>query len=298
MCSSSRDRRATRLLIALTLVLGAPVGRAQAPTTPAADGRPWLLALSALTDENDYEHALGSFHLGLGEATWLSLTAGASLAPSIVSEVHAGLAAIGIEHDFGPVGVALTYEDWGDDGNLETRDWHGELFLRGDDYRIGLLLEQREIDIWFTGLSGPLGRDIRRIRLDADGIGLTGRYRISRDWQVYGAFMDFDYPPRLRVVPRADRLNLLSNSAVTLAYSFVDRYASVGVERAIGPTLLNLTLGRDRSAIDDEVLESFSASVLWPVALRFDLEFTLGSSRSSGSGSSLFGGLTLLIYGG
>jgi hypothetical protein len=295
MCSSSIGRTAALVLL---LALAAAGARAQTSPGAGADGRPWLLVLSALRDEDDYEHGLASFHLGLREATWLSLTAGSSRAPSTESEVRANLAAIGIEHDFGPVGFSLTFEDWGDEDNLESRDWQAEVFVSGEDYRLAFARERRAIDIFFSGPGAPLGTDLRRIRVDADGIGLNGRYRISPEWQIYGAFMDYDYPRRIRVVPRADRLNLLSTSAVTLAYSFVDVFTSVGVERAFGPTLLNVDLGRDRSTIDDELLDSLSVSLLWPVAARFDLEFTLGRSRSSSYGSSVYGGLSVYVYGG
>ena len=38
-------------------------------------------------------------------------------------------------------------------------------------------------------------------------------------WRLYGSWMEYDYPPRIRLIPLADNLNRLSDSAVTLAYS-------------------------------------------------------------------------------
>jgi hypothetical protein len=262
------------------------------------DDAPWLLSLSALRDENAYEHAVASFHLGVGADTWVAVTAGSSHAPSIENDVRARLLAADVEHDFGPVGMALGVESWGDADNLEAQDLRGELFFSGDRYRFALLLEQRDIDIYFSGSGAPRVTDLRRIGVDADALGLSVRYRLSPYWQVYGAWMDYDYPSRMQVVPRADRLKLLSASAVTLAYSFVDRYVTFGVERGFGRTLLNIDVGRDRSAIDRSELTSLSASVLFPLAARLDLEFTIGSSRLDGGSSSQYGGLSLLIYGG
>jgi hypothetical protein len=214
------------------------------------DDAPWLLSLSALRDENAYEHAVAGFHLGVGADTWVSVTAGSSHAQSTTSDVRARLLAAVVEHDFGPVGISLGVESWGDSDNLEAQDLRGELFFSGDRYRFALLAERRDIDIYFSGSGAPRLTDLRRIGVDADALGLSARYRLSPEWQIYGAWMDYDYPSRMRVVPRADRLNLLSGSAVTLAYSFIDRYVTFGVERAFGQTLLNVDVGRDRSAID------------------------------------------------
>ena len=71
----------------------------------------------------------------------------------------------------------------------------------------------------------------------------------------YGSWMDYDFPRGVRVVPRADRLNLLSVSTVTLAYGLEDRSASFGVERTLGRMLLDIDLGHDRSAIAPDQIQ-------------------------------------------
>jgi hypothetical protein len=268
-----------------------------APLTES-DERTWMLALSALRDADAYEHTFAHFFLGFSDDTWFALSAGASRAPSKEDEVRARLVSLGIEHGFGPVGLGLSFEQWGDSGNLESRDWLGEIFFDGDNYRVGLTHEQRSIDVWFSGTGAPVATDFRRFGFDADGLGIDWRYRLSGQWQVYGSLADYDFPRGLRVIPRADRLDLLSTSAVTLAYGFIDRYASVGIERTFGAKLLNFDLSQDRSAIGGQRLNGLAASILWPVAPRMDLEFMLGQSKASGFESTTYGGLTLLIYGG
>ena len=129
-------------------------------------------------------------------------------------------------------------------------------------------------------------------------IGLGGRVRIASRWRLYGSWMDYDYPSSVGLIPRADSLGLLSESAATLAYSLVDRFARIGVERTVGAKLVNFDLGSDRSAVDGSVQDSISASVLWPVGRRLDLEVHLGTSRIEGDQSSLYGGLSIIIYGG
>jgi hypothetical protein len=268
-----------------------------AGSQPGQPGRDWMLVLSALTDERDYESLLGGFYLALADDTWLSFAAGQSRAPSTEQEVRAGLVSLGVEHDFGPLGFGLSADRWGDANNLESLDWRGEVFVERDRFRVGLTREARSIDIYFSGDGEPILTDLRSVGIDADGFGIDWRVRLAPAWRVYGNWADYDYPRRVRVVPRADRLDLLSTSAVTLAYSFVDRYQRIGIERSFGFRLVSFDYSQDRSTIASGRIRSLAASVLWPVAPRFDVEFRLGSSRADGFGSSVYGGLSLLIYG-
>lgn len=286
------------LFVGLALVGGAAGAQGGgAPSVAGADNG-WVVILSALQDEESYEHTLASFHFAFQAETWVSMTAGRSHAPSTERDVSAGLFAVGIDHNFGPIGLALSAEQWGDDDNLESQDWRGEVVFDRDRYRLAIVHEQRSIDIFFSRFGAPTLTDLRRIGIDADGLGLNWRVRVAPNWQTYGSWMDYDYPRGLRLIPRADRLDLLSTSAVTLAYSFIDSYETVGVEYSLGQKLINIDYGQDRSTIDGKKLRSIGASILWPIAPRMDLEFRLGSSRPDGLGSTLFGGLTLLIYGG
>jgi hypothetical protein len=291
--------RALAVAAALAAVSAALTGNAQPASgpVPGSDARSWVLMLSAVTDENDYQHALASYQLGFSDTTWLSVAAGSSRAPSSETDVRADLYLAGVEHDFGPVGLGLTVQQWGDPDNLESSDWEGEIFFSDDRYRVALSYEQRRIDIYFSGAGAPIASDLRRVGIDADGFGVDGRLRLSPGWQIYGSWTSYDYPRGIRLVPRADRLDLLSTSAVTLAYSFIDQYATFGLERAFGLRLFNVDLSQDRSTLDGEKFRSISASMLWPVARRMDLEFQLGRSRSDTAGSSVYGGLSLMIYG-
>ena len=292
--------RYKRLGLVLVLAIAPALAAAQSVTgpNPSADGKQWMLALSALRDEDAYENLLASFNLSLSEDTWLFFDGGTSRAPSTEQDVSASLLGAGVEHSFGRAGFGLAVEQWGDKKNLETTDWQTEVFLRGERYRVGLSYESRAIDIYFSGAGGPILTDLRKIGIDADGIAFDWRYRATPNWQVYGSIAEYDYPRGLRIVPRAGRLDLLSTSAVTLAYGFVDSYRSVGFEREIGLKLFNLDLGQDRSTIGGERLRSVAASILWPASSRLDLEFRLGSSRAAGFDSSVYGGFNVLIYGG
>ena len=264
----------------------------------AGVGRDWALILSTSKDEESYENLFASFNLALLDETWISLTAGRSRAPSTEQDVRANLIELGIDHNFGPVGIGFSAERWGDANNLESSDRQVEIFFAGDRYRLALVREDRDIDIYFSGAGAPILTDLRRVGIDADAVGLNWRYRFAPNWQTYGSWMDYDYPRGVRLLPRIDRLNLLSTSAVTLAHSFIEQYQTVGLERSLGLKLINFDYSQDRSSIDGERLKSIGASILWPVAPRMDLEFRIGNSRASGFGSTTYGGLTLLIYGG
>lgn len=289
---------ASSLLLALSLVAGVACAQGGSGLSSTAASRDWALILSTSKDEESYENLFASFNLALQDDTWLSLTAGRSRAPSTEQDVRASLFEIGLDHDFGPVGLGLSAERWGDADNLESRDWRGEIFFGSDRYRLALVRAVRDIDIFFSGVGAPVATDLRRVGIDADGVGLNWRFRLAQNWRTYGAWMEYDYPRGVRLVPRADRLNLLSTSAVTLAYSFIEQYRTIGLERSLGLKLINFDYSQDRSTIDGARLKSIGASVLWPVAPRMDLEFRLGSARAGGFGSTAYGGLTLLIYGG
>ena len=288
---------ANRLASLLVALLPATV-LAQGGGVPAAsdERKIWMLVLAALVDEESYENLFAGFHIGLTDATWLSLSAGKSRAPSSVTDTSAGLLTAGIEHNFGPIGLALATDRWGDEDALESEDWREEIFFANERFRVALLLEQRDVDIFFSG--GILQPGPRKLAIDADGMGLGGHVRVAPRWRLYGSWMEYDYPAAIQLIPRAENLGRLSDSTVTLAYSLVESFSRLGIERAFGAKLVNLDFGSDRSAVDGSDLDSVSAGVLWPVGRRLDLEVHVGTVRTEGFDSSLYGGLSLIVYGG
>jgi hypothetical protein len=83
-----------------------------------------------------------------------------------------------------------------------------------------------------------------------------------------------------------------------LANSFLENDRRLGFEWRAGRNLINLSFGRNRSAVDRSELESVNASILFPVSYRIDLEFNLGRSTVELFEPSVYGGALLLIYGG
>jgi len=285
--------------LALSLALAPLWVGAQDESTAGTDrGLTWMLVLSAMTDEDSYANQFAGFNLGLRGDTWLSLATGTSRAPSDETNVRAHLVTAGVEHDFGALGIAVNAENWGEPDNLETRDLQAEIFRSSDRLRLALRLEQRTIDVYFSGAGAPIFTDLRRVTIDADGIGISGRLEALPGWRVFGSWTDYDYPRGINLVPRADRLDLLSTSAVTLAYGFVDYDARVGFDHDLGGRLLTVDYAQERSTIAGNRNRSVSTSMLWPVARRIDVEVLVGANRVAGGSASLFGGLSLLLYGG
>jgi hypothetical protein len=262
------------------------------------DARVWIVGLAAQTDEDSSSSIMTSFNLELAEQTWFFAAAGRSSTPENRSDVQADTLELGIEHEFGPVGLSFRAENWGDTGNLTSKDWAGSLFFGNERYRVALEHLHRDIDIDFA-VTGPLGDTIyRRAGVDADGAGVALRFSPAPRWQLFASWTKYEYSRRLSLLPRVADLDLLSASTITLANSFSAEYASLGLERSFGSRLLTIDMNRDRSEIDGARFETINAAFLFPVSYRIDIEFNLGRSDSERYDSGLYGGLMLMIYGG
>jgi hypothetical protein len=288
-------RRIVASSLAVIAALAAAAARAQAPDPPDAKGT-WLLGLGGQADEHSNDSYLGTFDIGVGRDTWLSLAAGHSSSPADFADIEADTLSIGFDHGFEQVGFRLAYEEWGDEGVLETRDFGAVVYLDRPRWRIGFGYETRDISIPFT-LTGPLGRQIvSEVDVDGERYGLDGRVTLGESWTLFLGMAEYDYSRNLNAIPRIDSLNLLSSSTLTLANSFIDHDRSLGIERRFGRVALNVRYGTDRSAIDDSEFETFDAAVMFPIGRRADLELNLGHGRSEFFETGLYGGLFFLIY--
>lgn len=286
MCCSKR-------FIEVLLLSSCIASLAQAQTDTR---QPWAIGLAGHVDERSNSSMLLSFNWGVAADAWLSFAADRSSSPADRASVAATGFSARVDHRFGLIGTTFEIERWGDSDALESQDFATSLYFFGDRFRVDLVLERRDIDIHFSPL---LDRAITRtVGMTSDGQGLSGRVELAPRWQLYGTFMHYDYSRDLSLLPRIDALRLLSTSALTLANSFVEEEAGLGVERELGASLLNFAYHHDRSAVDGSRLESLNLAVLFPVSRRIDLELNIGSSRSEYFGNDIYGGLLVLIYGG
>jgi hypothetical protein len=276
-------------------VLGAPQSFAQEPG-PVTSGS-WALGLAAQVDEESNDSRLVTFNWGVTPKTWLSFAAGSSSSPADQANVTADTLAAAVDQRFDHIGIAFEVEHWGDPDVLESEDLRGTLYFDSERFRIGFSYESRDIDVPFT-LTGPLGRTIsRNVSVGADGLAVDIRVKPADRWQLYFGAKEYDYERDLSVLPRIDRLNLLSASTLTLANSFVDHARMLAAEREIGRALVTVSYTHDESAVDGSRLETLDAAVLFPIGARVDLEVNVGNGRSDFFQSGLYGGVLLLVYG-
>jgi len=294
-----RSRRAAfRSLLAATTALAATAAAQPDSTPPDADRAGWMLGLGGQVDEDDAESFLGTFYVGVGQRTWLTVSAGSMSSPGDRADIEADALLFGVDHRFETVGFIVEAERWGDSGALETTDLSAGIYFARPRFRIGVGYENRDIDIPIT-ITGPLGGTFHRtVDVSADGLSFDASVTLAERWRMYLGLKEFDYERNLNVLPRIASLNWLSASTLTLANSFLDHDQWLAVERTFGAaTLLNVRFATDRSALDRSQLDTVEASVLFPIGRRFDLEVNIGSGRSDLFDTGLYGGLMLMIYG-
>jgi hypothetical protein len=245
--------------------------------------------------KNSGQSRIRPFSWGVRPTTWLSFSTGRSTSADDFADVAAETLVDTVDHRFDTVGFNLGFERWGDPAALETTDLLGSVYFVRERWRLALGYENRDIEIPFT-LSGPLGNTLHRTaEVAADSYRVDLRLSVAQNWRLFLGAAEYDYERNLSVLPRIDRLNLLSASTLTLANSFIDDQRSLGFENDLGRTLLNVRFATDRSAIDGSKFETVDVALLMPIGLRMDLEVNLGRGRSEfGSGS--YAGLMLLIY--
>jgi hypothetical protein len=270
------------------------LGACSAAAQQDSPGSSWVVGVAAELDEDSSDSLLATLSLGVGPRTWLSFAAGRTSAER--AEVAADTVSAGIDHRFGVVGVSFELERWGDSAALESADRRAALSVQQPKWRVALEHERRDIQIPFT-LTGPLGGTLQRTaELNADSFGLSVRVQPADRWHVYASLAEHDYERDLALLPRVERLNLLSASTLTLANSFVDHERSVGFEREIGRGLLDAYVTRDESALDGSRFETVGAGWLFPVG-RVDLQISVGRGRSQLVEPALYGGILILVYG-
>jgi hypothetical protein len=272
---------------------------ALAQETGSSDtSRPWAIGLAVQTDEDNSESVYTNLNWGVTENTWLFFAAGQSSSPAARANIETTNLIAGLDQDFGLFGASFEIEQWGDRGSLESFGYRGSFYLDLERFHIGVEAEQREIDLTFT-IIGPRDRVINRTTdLNSDGLGIFFGADLTDWWRVYGSAREYDYSRNLNILPRLDVLNFLSSSTLTLANSFLEDDTRIGFEWTAGRSLINLSFGKNHSAVDDTELNSVNASVLFPISYRMDLELNLGRSKFQSFEPTAYGGVMLLIYGG
>ena len=245
------------------------------------------------TESSTSVSALGS--VGLAKSTWLSGTvAKNSSEPGRRLRSETMLWDVELDQDFGPVGIRLGGGYWGDPDVLESRNLRGSLYWQNEAVMLSGELESRRFKLTTPGIRFPP----RELPFDADGLGLSGRFRLSDNLTFRFSGMKYDYSVDFRPIENQDVIDLLSVSRLSLINSLVDSRALVALALNHGAKRWEFDLATRKGAIDRDRTNSMTVRYLLPMSDTSDIEFSLGYDASDLYGSATFFSVFLYFYGG
>ena len=248
--------------------------------------------------ESDNEDGLGVSVIGgvgLAENTWLSAgLARSSVELSSGRELEALYADAELDHYFDQIGIRIGVAYWGDAEVLESNDWRGSVYWRGDAVMLAAEYEFRDFDFIIPSTNF---RTNREIMFDADGIGASARFQLSENTSLHLKGMHYDYSIPFRPVENVDAARLLTVSRLSLINTLVDyrASASLGVDHGLKRWEIDFTTWE--GVIDRSRTNSATLRYLMPMSDKTDIEFGLGYDDSELYGDVVFFSLYLYFYG-
>ncbi len=234
--------------------------------------------------------------VAVAENTWLSGSLGGTtvdLPRNLSSETWYG--DIGIDHWFQPVGVRLGIAYWGDRDVLESSDYRGSLYYRGNKFTLVGDYEYRDFEFTLPATDLFPGRTIM---FDANGVGLTTRFELSDNVSLSLSGMDYDYSVNLQLDDNRGILDLLSFSRLSLIASLVDyrAFATLGIDA--DQYRWQFELGTWKGEVDGSESRAATIRFMAPMGSSSDIELGLGYDDND-----LYGGVTtfsvfMYFYGG
>ena len=202
---------------------------------------------------------------------------------------------IGLDHWFEPVGVRIGAAYWGDSDLLDSHDWRGSLYWRGDNATISVDYEFRDFRFELPATDVFPGRSAR---FDAQGIGLSGRFDLSENVGLNFYGIDYNYSVDLSTDRNQAILELLSFSRLSLINSLVDYSAgaALGVDAGLQRWLFELSTWRGE--VDGSITNSATIRLITPMGEKSDIEFGLGVDNSELYGTVTFLSVYMYFYGG
>lgn len=246
----------------------------------SADG----IALSAIAD------------IGITEKTWLT---GAVARNSVDGQSGQSLDSwfgdLSLDHFFDPVGIRGGVAYWGDSDTVDSIDWQGSVYWRGDKAMISADYEFRDFSVQLPAFNNFPGREVS---FDASGIGLSTRFDLSDTVSLGLSGMDYDYSVDLRLTDNRPILELLSFSRLSLINSLVDYRANVALSLTTGKSRWQFDVGRWQGEVDGGKTTSATVRFMTPLGERNDIEFGLGIDDSDLYGDVTFLSVYIFFYGG
>lgn len=258
----------------------------------AAEG--YVVGLGAEGDSADGRAitAIGDF--GVGERTWLSLTANSGETDGLVRDNKTVYFGAGLDHWFKPVGIRIGASYWGNSDILDSNDLQTSVYVRGNSGSISLEYEKR--DFKFRLQSDALRG--RTAEFSADGWGIRTRVALGDRLNFTLGGMKYDYSRNLRLQPDINVLAYLSSSRLSMINSLIDHRFNGGLEFEFGLRSVDFTVGNWQLAVDGSTVDSYSLGFLTPISDRVDMEMRVAFDDSETFGSTTAISVHLFYFGG
>jgi hypothetical protein len=234
--------------------------------------------------------------VGLTEKTWLSGSIGKSQFDLARRQsLETWYVDVGLDHWFEPVGIRGGAAYWGDNDILDSLDWRGSLYWRGDENTVSVDYEYRDFEFELPAIGEFPGREVS---FDAHGIGLSGHVGLSEHVGLNFYGINYDYSVDLGIDRNRPILQLLSLSRLGLINSLVNYRAGLALGVDAGMQRWIFGLSRWQGEVDGVVTNSATVRLVTPMGQKSDVEFGLGVDKSDLYGTVTFLSVFLYFYGG
>ncbi len=233
--------------------------------------------------------------IGLTEQTWLT---GAVARNSVDGQsglsIDTWYGDLSLDHWFDPAGIRGGVSYWGDSDTLESIDWQGSVYWRGEKVMIGMDYEYRDFDVQLPAFNNFPGREVS---FDANGIGLRTRFDLSETVSLGLSGMDYDYSVDLRLTDNRPILELLTFSRLSLVNSLVDYRANASLGLTAGKNRWQFDVGTFKGEVDGGETVSATVRFMTPLGQSSDIELGLGVDDSDLYGNVTFFSVYIFFYG-
>ena len=248
----------------------------------AADGEGGV-AWSALAD------------VSFTEQSSVSLSLASTRADGVPEDIHTRSWDLGLDHNFGPLGLELSIGQWGDPDHFDSDDGSLSLYHRSDNWYLAASYLVRDIDLTFRANLPQIAIE-RKLQTTATGVGIRARYTNENGVSLIARGRQYDYDADVTRLEQLEILRRRAPTAITLAGALLDSSVSAGIEWPVGERFLSVTLTRDATATDKIDINSLSVGLLSPVGRNFDLDVSLGYSKAANGDSAVFLSAMLFYY--
>ncbi len=288
-----------RSLVTAVSLLAATAVPLMAAEEEAAAGGVWAFTAGVQADDEDARAVQAGFSYALSDAAWLNADAGFTRQATPPGEptIESRFIGLGLDYNFGPAGMQLNADYWGDPGELTRNSLIAGVYHATENARVSVQGFYRDYTLT-ARIPDDFGNLLDLREFDMSGTGLGGTLRMSGDrWfgGLRGAWFDYSRDPQILRSRTAFRV--LSLSALTLANSFLDYRTEASLGFEIGIRSLEFEFSRAKSAVDDADIRTFALYFITPMSERLDLQLSAGVNDSEGLANSVFAGLAITWFG-